>query len=91
MDIDPACASAMQLAGADEFYEFCVRDWTRMVHLLISVEKLLPAAFVTNEEFAEHEFVPGDLIVYKQLFERVRVRFLVYQESDPHRSINENH
>jgi hypothetical protein len=65
MDVDPAGPSAVELAGAHKINEFCRRYGTREAHFLVRVEKLFPATFIADEKFAEHEFVPGDFVVYK--------------------------
>src|SRR5450759_2131885 len=51
VNVDPAYAAAMQVASADERDYVVMRDRARLVHLLVSSQKLPPASPVANEEF----------------------------------------
>jgi len=62
MHIDPANSAPVQTPIANECDHLAVRDGARLVHPLISSQKLCSTSTIANQEFSIHQFLPGHFI-----------------------------
>jgi len=61
MDVNPTRAAPVEAASANKGDDFPMRHWTRLVHLLVFLQELLPAATVADEQFAVYQFMAARL------------------------------
>ena len=91
MNIDPADASPVQAAIADERNDLGVRDQCRVAHLLVQGQKLLAAPSIANKQLPVDKLVANDLIATEERVQLGRIRRSIREESNPHRSVDKDH
>ena len=92
MNIDPTDAAAGQVPVTHELDDFEMRDGDRAREAIVESEEVTAApAAVSREEFSINQLVPDDLIESKQPVELPGVGGAVGQETNPDRSIDQDH
>src|ERR1035437_6122982 len=91
MNVDPTYAAAMQVASADERDYVAMRHRARLVHLLVSSQKLLPASPVANEEFSVDQLMPRHFVETEESVQLIRIGRAVGKEPNPHGSVHQDH
>src|ERR1035437_1082105 len=81
----------MQVASANERDYVAVRDRARLVHLLVSGQKLPPASPVANEEFSVDQLMPRHFVETEESVQLSRVGRAVGKEPNPHGSVHQDH
>ena len=91
MNIDPAHASTMQIAIANERDDLAVRDRARLMHPLVGRQELPATSSVANQEFSIDQLMSGHFVETEESVQFGGVGRPVGEEPDPYGSVHQDH
>ncbi len=91
MNVDPSHAAAMQAAISNERDDVMVRDRIRLMHSLISGQKLSSASAIADEEFSVNQFVPAHFVQVEEPVQLGRIGRPIGKETNPDGGVYQHH